>query len=176
MSRECSRAIHFSLLLTTLFVLLPTKNAAAFDGLSANVAVGQGILLSPNPVGAMDPTSFAIGAGYQFHELMRVDLEILTALRQRRGGDFDLQLRTSLVLDPFRWIYMRINMGLTQLITGPISYLLGLSIGTHLRPAEGLTFFFEAGAVVNQDERTSGKAELHGTAELRIGAFYDLPL
>jgi hypothetical protein len=166
------------LIILTIYVwtVFGASSVFAFDGLSAKVSLGQGLLFTPDPVGAGDPTTLALGISYQVNDFLRADVDIVPALRQRRQGAFDLQVRASALLDPFNWIYFRVSTGAVQLLQTPASFMLGLAVGSHFELRPGFLLFGEVGPIVHQDTAPSSRTQLHGFIEGRLGATYELPL
>ncbi len=134
---------------------------AAQAGFVLEASLGKGLTLDPVEA---TPTNIMIAPGYGLGEVLRLELGFVASLPD--VGDFDLELRPMLVLDPPLFpLYARLILGVTSLLNDPvIAYGGAVGVGGSLF---GLGVFGEIGALPRSVAGT-----FVWVVEGRVGVYY----
>jgi hypothetical protein len=130
-------------------------------------SLGTGYAVSPEIARGRIPTQVMIAPGYGLGEMLRLELGLNFALGDIEGGQFDMQLRPMLVIDPPLFpLYARAVVAFANLINdAPFDYAIGGAAGVSFSLA-GLGIFAEAGVIPFIKDTTVW------TIEGRVGVYW----
>ncbi len=156
------RHLKWALVAAVIFAVPMTAKA----GFVIEGSLGTGYAVT-EPTGRI-PTSIMIAPGWGLGEMLRLELGFNFALGDVEHGDFDMQLRPMLVLDPPLFpMYLRAQMAVANLIAdAPTVTAFGGALGVSFSLG-GLGVFAEAGVMPFFYE-----LDTVWTIEGRLGVYY----
>ncbi len=153
-------------------LLIITGPAEATAAWSVEASLGQGLLLSPKPVGAAQATSIGVAVGYRLLEPVEAQLVLLPQVDALDAGAFELELRAALKIGPPRFPgYGRMVAGFTRLVGGPRRLAVGGGVGWQVR-VSGVSWFVEVVVLPRAGSGKGGVAKMQWIAEGRAGGAF----